>query len=84
MKKLAVAMVLLSLPLSGCISRMTGPGSAGTDVSKMKETELACFIHVLGFGPFDNAVLKTKVDAIEYSFENFVVFGRVCAHGYKK
>ncbi len=86
MKRMIVGMVLVAaLAMSGCIAKLTGPGSAGTDVSKMKLVETACFISVLCFGPFDNAVLKTtKLDAVQYSFENYVVWGRVCAEGYKK
>ena len=86
MKRMFAGIVLVAaFAMTGCVAKLTGPGSAGTDVSKMKLVETACFIHVLGFGPFDNAVLKTnKVDAIQYSFENYVVWGRVCAEGYKK
>ena len=85
MKKVCAGLILVaSFAMTGCIAKMTGPGSAGADLSKMRLVETACFIHVLGLGPFDNAVLKTKVDAIQYSFESYVVWGRVCAEGYKK
>jgi hypothetical protein len=86
MKRMIVGMVLVAVfAMAGCISKMTGPGSAGVDVSKMKLVETSCFITVLFCGPFDNAVLKTtKLDAVQYSFENYVVWGRVCAEGYKK
>lgn len=85
MEKVLFGMALVaSLSMTGCIAKMTGPGSAGVDLSKMKQVETSCFIHILGFGPFDNAVLKSKVDAIQYSVENYVVWGRVCAEGYKK
>ncbi|HEY6838501.1 MAG TPA: hypothetical protein VI389_07145 [Geobacteraceae bacterium] len=78
-------LIAASLAATGCVSKMTGPGGAGADFSRMQQVESACFITVLGFGPFDNAVLKTKkIDAIQYSFENYVVWGRVCAEGYKK
>jgi len=86
MKKVLLGMVLVaSISLTGCIAKMTGPGSAGADISKMKLVETQCYIVVLGFGPFNNAVITTnKVDAIQYSIENYVVWGRVCAEGYKK
>ena len=86
MKKMCAGLLLVALlAMTGCIAKMTGPGSAGTDLSKMKLVETSCFISVLFFGPFDNAVLKTsKLDAVQYSFENYVVWGRVCAEGYKK
>lgn len=85
MKKIFLGVAFVAaLSLSGCIAKMTGPGSNGADLTKMKQVNMACFIHVLGFGPFDNAVLKEKVDAIEYSIENYVVWSRVCAVGYKK
>lgn len=86
MKKMCAGLLLVSsLAMTGCIAKLTGPGSAGADVSKMKLVETACFINVLGFGPFDNALLKTpRLDAVQYSFENYVVWGRVCAEGYKK
>ncbi len=85
MKKyiLGVTSVCL-LSLTGCAAKLTGPGSDGMDLSKMKLTETACFIYVLGFGPYDNAVLKNKADAIQYSYENYVVWGRLCAEGYTK
>ncbi|SNB45199.1 hypothetical protein [Geobacter sp. DSM 9736] len=84
--KRTVGLVLVgaSLFLGGCMAKMTGPGGAGVDVSKMTQTEMDCFIHVLGFGPFKNAVLKQKADVVQYSFENYFVWGRVCAEGYKK
>jgi len=86
MKKLALVLLLsASMFLTGCVAKMTGPGSAGADLSRMKLVETQCFISVLGFGPFNNAVLTTnKVDAIQYSFESYVVWGRVCAEGYKR
>lgn len=86
MKKIICGMVLIaSFSMTGCIAKLTGPGSAGADLSKMKMVEQQCFIHVLGFGPFNNAVLENgKIDAIQYSFESYVVWGRVCAEGYKK
>src|SRR6266545_2735776 len=85
MKRMFAGLVLVaSFAITGCIAKMTGPGGAGADVSKMKLVETECFIHVLGYGPFGNAVIKTnKVDAIQYSFENYVVWGRVCAEAYK-
>lgn len=86
MKKMLIGMVLVAaFAMTGCVAKMTGPGSAGVDLSKMKQVEMSCMITVLGFGPFDNAVLKTaKLEAVQYSFENYVVFGRICAEGYKK
>ncbi len=86
MKRMFAGLILVaSFAMTGCISKMTGPGGAGADFSKMKLVETDCFITVLFFGPFDNAVIKTKnIDAIQYSFENYVVWGRVCAEGYKK
>ncbi len=86
MKRVCAGVLLVaSLATTGCIAKLTGPGSAGADLSKMKLVETSCCISVLGFGPFDNAVLKNnKVDAVQYSFENYVVWGRVCAEGYKK
>jgi hypothetical protein len=86
MKKMCAGLLLVaSLAMTGCVAKMTGPGSAGMDSSRMKLVETACSISVLGFGPFDNAVLKTtKLDAVQYSIENYVVWGRVCAEGYKR
>ncbi len=85
MKKCILGMaVICLLSLAGCHANLTGPGAAGMDLSKMKLAEEACFIYVLGFGPFDNAVLTTKVDAIQYRLDNYVVWGRMCAEGYKK
>lgn len=85
MKRLLLGFALVSsFALAGCIAKLSGPGAAGTDLSKMNLAETICFIHVLGFGPFDNAVLTKKADAIQYSFENYVVWGRVCAEGYTK
>jgi hypothetical protein len=84
-RKLAAVVLIAAFAMAGCVAKMTGPGSAGTDLSKMKLVETSCFITVLFFGPFDNAVLKTtRLDAVQYSFENYVVWGRVCAEGYKK
>ena len=84
-RKFAALVLVAMFGMTGCISKMTGPGSAGVDLSKMKLVETSCFISVLFFGPFDNAVLKTtKLDAVQYSFENYVVWGRVCAEGYKR
>ena len=83
MKKLVVIMLALSSLLTvGCVAKMTGPGAV--DVSNMKQVNEECFIQVLGFGPFGNAVLPKKTDTIQYSFHNYVFFGKVCATGYDK
>ena len=83
MKKiLAASITVLALSTVGCVAKMTGPGAA--DVTNLKQTSQECFFHVLGFGPFGNAILPQKADTIQYSFHNYVFFGKVCATGYDK
>jgi hypothetical protein len=83
MKKLTLVVLAASLiSLTGCIAKMSGPGQV--DVSKLSQTEEACYMFVMGFGPFGNAVLQKKPDTIQYRFDNFVVFQRQCAVGYGK
>ncbi len=85
MKRLiAAALLVSSMALTGCTAKLTGPGGAGADVSKMTMSEQSCTIWVLAFGPFDNAILKKKADVVQYSLENYVVWGRWCAEGYTK
>ncbi len=88
MKKILATFVLLAaLSMVGCAAKMTGPFNLQNpppDVSKMTMIEQECMLTVLGFGPYKTAVLTKKVDAIQYSFENYVVYSLICAEGYKK
>jgi hypothetical protein len=78
----AAALIASSLAMAGCVTKVTGPGSAGVDLSKMQMVDQNCAIWVLFFGPFQNATLTKKVDVVQYSLENYVVWGRLCAEGY--